>query len=377
MPIRDNIKQTKEKLSKSFLKPNRTLKSVHGVGIGRTNENKYTNRIYVTEVSEAIFPQIKEALNLPHSIPNSNLITVGTGANQVTIEIVVTPQASFASNDFAPDKNCKRNAKLYYNPPLTSNSLGRLFAGISVWLVGNPKGTIGYFCRKKPPDSNTYILSNSHVLADFGSASENSKIVRNGKAGNIEIARLSKPIIKVESKTNPTDFYPNKVDAAIAKITFTNGFESGFKIANGKISIQGYCPTPNQNTDLPPNQILRKHGAGSCWANEGFIDDVDCDVIVIKGVNDPLEFLFVNQYRIVGQNSFATLGDSGSLVFDDQTKYAVGLLFAVGFNKSFKRTTSQPLPNTIYALASPISTVMTELEYIELFISSASNLQGS
>ena len=384
MPIRNNVKQTKEDLSKWFLKPNRLLKSVHGVGIGRTNENKYTNRIYVTQIDNGIFQQIREALSLPHPIPNSSPVVIGAAGvpNQITIEIVIAPQATFASNDFTFDNDCKRLAPVYLNPT-SKDHLGKLYPGISVWLKGSSRqGTIGYFCKKKNPTpttfTDTFLLSNSHILAGFGTATVGSRIYRNGKIIDPGIAQLSNPIINIKSEVN-NDFFKNKVDAAIAKVIFNggSGYEARIRsIQTETIKITNYCPIPNSITDLPVNQVLRKHGRGSCWGNKGFIDDVDCDLILIGGnSNTPLEFLFVSQYRIVAKKNgstvtFATEGDSGSLVFDNPTNgvfNAVGLLFAVGFDKSFKRTTNQPLPDTKYALANPISNVMTELG-IELIL---------
>lgn len=375
MATLNEYRTVKEKLSDLFLVPNAPLPQIHGVGIGRTEANDYQVRIYVTEHNPRIFALLANFLGilpLPAAFP----IILG----EIEIREIICPPAVFATvpagNDFKITDDCKRITPLGNK----NTDLKKLIAGISVGIDKNSMGTIGYFCRKANSSSQStdvFILSNSHVIANFGTAPANStEIIREGRYNGIrtmmKIGKLTQSIPLVfASGSNVNSFARNKLDAAIAKIS--QPFDALLSGKNLTFSVDGVVPADeNGRTIVPKNQNVTKHGLGSCWTG-GMIDDVDCDFIMAAGTK---RILFVNQFRIVGKDkkiagevTFATKGDSGSLVFENPPLLksginkvkAVALVFAIGYKNDLVNSQNSA-PNTKYTLATPISMVKKELE---------------
>lgn len=186
--------------------------------------------------------------------------------------------------------------------------------GVSIGHHAITAGTLGCLVRRKSDDEALYILSNNHVLAHCDQAALGDFILEPGPedGGTIEdpIAVLSdfEPIMNGR---------PATFDAAIAKLLDPHS-------VTRDIQGIGYIqPPPLQ---VPINHLVLKCGR-TTQVTRGRIVGLDEDVPVRYGdrlVN------FEGQLAIAGLDGpFASLGDSGSLVVDVDSRNPVGLFFAV------------------------------------------------
>jgi hypothetical protein len=382
MAALNDCKILKEKLSGMLLRPNSQFPNVHGVGIGRDNLNNYHVRIYVTGHNPRIFPVLADNIPLP-MIPAAFPINTPV----LTIREIICSRAVFAAlppaQDFRISEGCLRDSPFVVSPS-SANALTKLIPGISIGLPNKSVGTIGFFCKStNPTNSSTLILSNNHILANFNQAVFNDALIRpvkeNGNVSPKTIAKLLSFEPLVFATSNNMSTYPrNYVDGALCSIlpAYQSKVEAAFpgKLKTGETisyKISGTGTLENGRTKVPANQKVSKHGIGSCWSG-GEIDDVDCDFVLVR--SDGTKIFFVNQFRIVGKTAqngvvtFATHGDSGSLVFEDKPTVpgvnyvnAVALVFAIG-----KEPTIFNAPNasliTKYTLATPISVVKDKLQ---------------
>jgi hypothetical protein len=102
--------------------------------------------------------------------------------------------------------------------------------GFSIGHTAVTAGTFGCLVQKGSDDSLFYILSNSHVLADEGLASKGDSIIQPGKADG---GTTPTDLLGALEDFVPFDFspgYPNRVDAAIAKVNDKTQVTSAIRI---------------------------------------------------------------------------------------------------------------------------------------------------
>ncbi len=188
--------------------------------------------------------------------------------------------------------------------------------GCSVGFINpDPKFTVaGTFGALVRDETNSYILSNNHVLADEGRLPPGSPIFQpglldGGDPNTDQIAELTK-VVALHVKG------PNRVDCAVAKLLKPS-------LANNNILFIG---PPQGVADAEIDMTVCKFGRSSGYT-VGRISSVDTDV---KLPYDVGTLTFASQIIILGLNgaSFAAAGDSGSLIVARPSNQAVGLLFA-------------------------------------------------
>ncbi|CAN5776622.1 hypothetical protein BH18ACI5_BH18ACI5_06750 [soil metagenome] len=218
-----------------------------------------------------------------------------------------------------------------------------LIGGVSIGRENGPSGTLAAFARStKPSDPKDalFLLSNSHVLSPGGGALGSVRVVQpatNDGAGAV-VATLARA-------TRLTASRPITADAAIARL------HDPSSVRNDVCTLG-----PVNGVAAPRRQLLvEKHGRSSGHTS-GRIKTIGLAAEVRDHADRTLQF--VDVFRVeapAGQEpAVATLGDSGSLVFERGTGTAVGLLYAADEFDTFY-------------LAQPIETICKELE-IELML---------
>ena len=169
-----------------------------------------------------------------------------------------------------------------------------------------------------------YILSCNHILAVNGRVPTDAGIV-SGASIEVDTPR--------ENVATPTPYYvgiarnqPNDVDCALGLIADSGKVQTGFpdKIGKPQFPSGNVCYSPEIGTRVV------KFGAvtGLTYGN---VVDVNADFFVDYSFGT---FRFADQIvidgSIKGQESdvFASEGDSGSIVFVDADKRAIGMIFA-------------------------------------------------
>lgn len=396
MPTLEQFKAVKQKISAFLLSPLRQVETIHGVGVGRDEANNYHVRIYVTQHEPRALELLVGALGLP-ALPPTFPVFYTENGERYEIREILCPIATLAvttapMQDYKQSNDCRRDKPLYKGGIKKTGDLDALSPGISIGLDDGTIGTIGYFCTKNGESpTKTYILSNCHVLSKLTPTSGQSgpTIVRSVRTANgltdAEIATLLQAgAVQLATGNSNTSYPPNKLDAAIAlaKVACDPDLPGKGKF-KGKVEklyyrVTGAVPKDSTGrTSVPVKQRVSKHGYTSCWTG-GFIDDVDCDFL-LKLDDSGQKVFFVNQFRIQGLEkiehenekkvTFATRGDSGSLVFQNPSSalkkgenkvLASALVFAIGYDPEIWNAADID-PNTIYTLATPISVVEGEL----------------
>jgi len=216
-----------------------------------------------------------------------------------------------------------------------------LIAGVSISRADGPSGTLGAFARSVRPGEESVgrlLLSNSHVLAPTSGRVAGSQVVQaSTEDGDAE------PIAKVLRATKLHRTLPIAADAGVAQIL-------GEVPIDNRICEIGQIKGKGQPIK---DMFVEKHGR-TTGRTKGRIASTN----LTAQVSDPergIELTFVNLFRvdqIVDDDSVGELGDSGSLVVEEKSCKAVGLLHA-----------TDELGTFYYA--HPIDDVLTALE-IEL-----------
>lgn len=181
-------------------------------------------------------------------------------------------------------------------------------AGVSLAHHAATAGTLGFLARR---GAELYVVSNNHVLAQENEATVGDSILQPGPADGgqqaDEIAKLA--------AWEPLDFAggDNLIDAAIA--------ETGENlVSNGVYGVGVLSPQP-----LAPHRglLVRKRGRTTSLT-QGVIRDVDATIKMSyrNGVAVLTGQIFVR--GVAG--AFSEGGDSGSLVFAEESRQPVGLL---------------------------------------------------
>ncbi len=172
-------------------------------------------------------------------------------------------------------------------------------------------GTFGAVVKRQ---SDLFILSNNHVLADENRLAAGAPIFQpglldGGRVPQDKIAELTK-FIPLRAGVM------NKVDCAIARVTDKS-------LVSKDILFIG---PPRGKTTARIDMIVHKFGRTTSY-RAGRITSVATDVNVQYETGT---FTFEDQIIIVGLNNqpFSAGGDSGSLILERSTQRAVGLLFA-------------------------------------------------
>ena len=213
-----------------------------------------------------------------------------------------------------------------------------LIGGVSIGRENGPSGTLGAFARSTKagdPEGAVFLLSNSHVLSPGGGGAGTARIVQpasNDGAGAV-VATLARA-------TRLTTSRPITADAAIARLHDPSS-------ARNDVCTVG---TVNGVRTPVRESLVEKHGRSS-GHTLGRIKTVGLAAEVRDHADRTLQFLDVFRVEATAGQSpaVAALGDSGSLVLEQGTGIAVGLLYAADELETFY-------------LAQPIETVCKELE---------------
>jgi len=269
----------------------------------------------------------------PATEGTSNLLGVGFGAKstegagfeeELAVRVYVRtklPVRGLPQEELIPD--------LVNGLPTDVIALGDLRAqarptlcGVSVGHHAITAGTLGCLVRRLDPgDTNIYILSNNHVLANTNDAAQDDEVL---EPGPMDGGSLGNPIGFL------TDFEPlrfgglvNVIDAAIARLG--NSADVG-----PRIHTIGAIAAPVNQAAL--YQSVRKRGRTTLHT-VGVILDLSADIRVRYGTRVAS---FEDQLMISGVGGpFSDGGDSGSLVVDAVTRSPVALLFAGGNGSTF------------------------------------------
>lgn len=188
-------------------------------------------------------------------------------------------------------------------------------------------GTLGCLVSDRDDSSKLYILSNNHVIARENNASPAEKILQPGRLDG----GTHPGIAEYEPRNDRVHIdsaHMNIVDAALARVTNAS-------MASPEISgigrIKGFA--------RPCEKRWVTKSGRTTGLSRGFIDDIYATLKIpfAGGIA-----LFMDQILIFGVPSvtalsaptagfvipFSAPGDSGSIIMDEATGYAVGLLFA-------------------------------------------------
>jgi len=279
--------------------------NIHAVGVGRKiKDGKVTRqkcvRIYVVR---KMMPGVlsKKAL-IPPEIDG------------IPTDVIESSPAYLAAGQ------CSANKQRQQRP---------IIAGISAGHPNVLAGTIGCLCRSTRPGDNPediFALSNNHVFANVNRGLIGDRLIQpareDGGSMDTTFARLDR---FVPLGLGPMDV--NRVDAAIGRVP-GNLFSSADICSIGSI-------TGHKRATL--NLRVSKHGR-TTGLTIGTVDDPAYNALINIDPTLGRPLRFVNQIRIKSASPlrlFARQGDSGSLVVDQATREAVGLLFAVPFDNSY------------------------------------------
>lgn len=209
------------------------------------------------------------------------------------------------------------------------------YPGISIGHMNVTAGTLGCYVADKK--DNVYILSNNHVLANCDKGKWKDIIIQpgpeDGGTATDNIATLSY-VVPLNRKKH------NYMDAAIARI---DSHQSINRLVQEKHNINGV-------TDPFLKMKVEKYGR-TTGQTKGEITTTHLDVNVeFEG----MQLEFHDQYEIKGsmmkgsRMKFCDDGDSGSIIMEQQTHNAVGLLFAGTKNGT---TYASPINEILHAFS--------------------------
>ena len=326
----------KELASNRLLRPN-FFGNVVGVGIG----NKVVDEVPTETLCVRIYVQSKfdiddvtPAYLLPSSfldIP-TDIIPVG----RLGVERPLQRRLPAPESD-----GTKKDAALREEVPIGPGSPIRLQSNNSN-LNSRAVGTLGAIVTSK---GKTYILSCNHVLNFNGRVNKDSKaeIV----SGDLSFGNYAPKIgVAGEFFVKLNRNGSNLVDCALAEVSFVQKSPAPGDalpmMANGpwnppKARLQAQFPAPikvAESVEPYRDQKVMKFGAVT-GMTKGVVVDINADFYIDYGFGT---FLFKNQVVIDGQGQhnfegpfkdiFATDGDSGSVLMDQQNQNPVALIFA-------------------------------------------------
>jgi hypothetical protein len=271
--------------------------NVVGIGVGeKISDGKRTGTAAVK-----IFVRFK----FPHShLPPSHKLPGVVSGLPTDVEEV----GDFQKFKTKSRKSIGPNPRIKYRPAQPGSSVG--FRDPSDQFV--MAGTFGAVVTDD--SGKLFVLSNNHVLANenalpIGSAIFQPGLLDGGDVTTDQIARLTR-FITLQSDE------PNTVDCAIAEALDSSLVDSDI--------LQ--IGSPKGTTAATLNMAVEKFGRTSAYTS-GIVSSVDTDV---KVGYDLGTLIFQSQIIIAspGGKAFSAAGDSGSLILEQSTSRAVGLLFA-------------------------------------------------
>jgi hypothetical protein len=232
----------------------------------------------------------------------------------------------------------------------------KIIGGVRI-IIGSDYGTLGYFAQKNSNPQKKFIISNNHVLTRMNTASIWTFVdVELNGGSQVSSSGVNPPPNSICKELDFSVGYKKSknIDIAISAINQFAQLNLGIEDI-GKISGFG---------NVSKEVKVRKYGSGSCLTN---------GQVIVKGIRARIKFgsnwaKFNNLIKVKSYENkpFVVSGDSGSLLVDDYETpaKAVGLLFA-GSNSSNNSNgtgTNLSSSNTNYALAHPISVIITWLQ---------------
>jgi len=227
-----------------------------------------------------------------------------------------------------------------YHPRVTA-APGALTAGLS---IGHPQitaGTLGGFVRDR---DGVYVLSNNHVLANSNQARPYDPIMAPGPSDH----GTHRVIGHLQRWMELREHTPEGLDAAIAKLSGGVKYRPSFVPGAGRVER-----TPID--DRYAVHSVFKHGRTTKFT-QGVVSAFEVDDIVVSygSSQQPHWFQFDNQLEFVGAQPgdlFSDAGDSGSVIYDSQSRRPYALLFAGGQDGAGRdRTLGRFLPDVLEAL---------------------------
>jgi hypothetical protein len=209
--------------------------------------------------------------------------------------------------------------------------------------IGHPDITAGTLGFKVKAGTDSYVLSNNHVMANSNKASIGDNILQPGPldGGSNPTDKIATLANFVEIKFDGSD---NVVDAAIAKIDLPTG-----NYVLSATGDEGYGQPSAITRVAAAGMSVTKYGR-TTGKTIGTVGAINMTVDICYRTRGPFRCKdlarFVNQIVIV-DGSFSAGGDSGSgIVTNDDDRNPVGLLFA----GSSSHTIANPIDAVLSAL---------------------------
>ncbi|HTX11634.1 MAG TPA: hypothetical protein VME22_23635 [Solirubrobacteraceae bacterium] len=186
--------------------------------------------------------------------------------------------------------------------------------GTSIGHYAITAGTLGAFVRVDGSDQPR-ILSNNHVLADENRGSTGDEILQpgvfdGGKAGADRIGTLERFVALDPSSVND-------VDAALAILDEQIEFDPTLEAIS----------TSRQLADIEKVQQVIKRGR-TTQLTRGAVTAIEVDNVVVRFSTGQMRFDGQIEIASPDAGGFSRGGDSGSLIVDEPSGDAVGLVFA-------------------------------------------------
>jgi hypothetical protein len=211
-----------------------------------------------------------------------------------------------------------------------------LVIGCSVAHVTATAGTLGFMARHNKTN-RTVLVSNSHVFAHSGNARIGDGITQPGRVDG-----APEPIGALLDYVPLKPDGSNQVDGAIALPDPAIELQPNSIQGIGNVTLVG-------GGDVLPNIAVTKLGRTSALTR-GVVTAVEVDHVVVDSEIGNLTF--DGQIEIKGtEHAFSQLGDSGSLVVNDQNQ-GIGIVFCgnEAANDGLGITYANPLPKVMDAL---------------------------
>jgi len=212
--------------------------------------------------------------------------------------------------------------------------------------IGHPKitaGTLGGFVRDR---EGVYVLSNNHVLANSNKAKPDDPIMAPGRSDlKGQKPRVIGHLVRWLELREHT---PGALDAAIARLSRGIRYRPAFVPGVGRMN-----PTPID--DRFAVHSVFKYGR-TTKLTHGVVSAFEIDDIVVNygTPQQPHWLQFNNQLEFVSSRAgeaFSQGGDSGSVIYDNDSRRPYALLFAGGGDAGGRdRTLAHFLPDVLEAL---------------------------
>lgn len=232
--------------------------------------------------------------------------------------------------------------------------------GVGIGAVES--GTLGALVTRRGDDKHRYVLSNNHVIANFGDARVDDRIYQPSSLPDEDedwIARLTQwvPLVGLDGPRTAGAPPVNRVDAAIARVR--TPWKRYVADRHAPADYAGRIWTWRRTRDIPVGLPVAHVGA-TTGAQTGevlaFIEQLDLDLGPPIGRARFVEQLVI---RASGMG-----GDSGSLAYCPGDGSAIGLLFATSEVRALRQDgvdVSAGAPRDPVVIASPIEAVQALL----------------